>query len=167
MTIGITDLAPFLYAFSSLKLISDFLKCFLRKTSHLTPFSLLLLSALENENYAKCQLKTAIGRAISRNDVVTIRDALEVSAEIYKKDANNVPDYIQRHLLSISIWEELRYSLTVITLGCLSLKKCMYNLFHVISYQFLSFPCFTIWMKILGSGINMQLMHAASYIHSI
>ncbi|KAF8024634.1 hypothetical protein BT93_F1721 [Corymbia citriodora subsp. variegata] len=54
-------------------------------------------------------LKTAIGRAISRNDVVTIRDALEVSAEIYKKDANNVPDYIQRHLLSISIWEELRF----------------------------------------------------------
>lgn len=54
-------------------------------------------------------LKTAIGRAISRNDVVTIRDALEVSAEIYKKDVNNVQDYIQRHLLSISIWEELRF----------------------------------------------------------
>ncbi|OWM65148.1 hypothetical protein CDL15_Pgr008735 [Punica granatum] len=52
-------------------------------------------------------LKTAIGRATSRNDVLTIRDALEVSAEMFKKDANNVPDYIQRHLISLSIWEEL------------------------------------------------------------
>ncbi|XP_031404714.1 DENN domain and WD repeat-containing protein SCD1 isoform X2 [Punica granatum] len=54
-------------------------------------------------------LKTAIGRATSRNDVLTIRDALEVSAEMFKKDANNVPDYIQRHLISLSIWEELRF----------------------------------------------------------
>nr|POE51488.1 denn domain and wd repeat-containing protein scd1 [Quercus suber] len=53
-------------------------------------------------------LKTAISRATSRNDVMTIRDALEVSAEMYKKDANNVSDYIQRHLISLSIWEELR-----------------------------------------------------------
>ncbi|PPR81770.1 hypothetical protein GOBAR_AA38945 [Gossypium barbadense] len=53
-------------------------------------------------------LKTAISRATSRNDVLTIRDALEVSAEMYKKDANNVPDYVQRHLISLSIWEELR-----------------------------------------------------------
>ena len=56
------------------------------------------------------QLKTAIGRATSRNDMPTIRDALEVSAEMYKKDANNVPDYVQRHLISLSIWEELRYA---------------------------------------------------------
>ena len=55
------------------------------------------------------QLKTAIGRATSRSDMPTIRDALEVSAEMYKKDANNVPDYVQRHLISLSIWEELRY----------------------------------------------------------
>ncbi|KAK8337692.1 hypothetical protein V6Z11_A09G204900 [Gossypium hirsutum] len=54
-------------------------------------------------------LKTAISRATSRNDVLTIRDALEVSAEMYKKDANNVPDYVQRHLISLSIWEELRF----------------------------------------------------------
>ena len=54
-------------------------------------------------------LKTAIGRATSRNDMPTIRDALEVSAEMYKKDANNVPDYVQRHLISLSIWEELRF----------------------------------------------------------
>ncbi|KAK9277804.1 hypothetical protein L1049_027360 [Liquidambar formosana] len=54
-------------------------------------------------------LKTAISRATSRNDMPTIRDALEVSAEMYKKDANNVSDYIQRHLLSLSIWEELRF----------------------------------------------------------
>ena len=39
-------------------------------------------------------LKTAVSRATSRNDVSTIRDGLEVSAEIYKKDANNVPDYV-------------------------------------------------------------------------
>ncbi|XP_075666674.1 DENN domain and WD repeat-containing protein SCD1-like isoform X1 [Castanea sativa] len=54
-------------------------------------------------------LKTAISRATSRNDVMTIRDALEVSAEMYKKDSNNVSDYIQRHLISLSIWEELRF----------------------------------------------------------
>ncbi|KAF5730372.1 putative F-box and wd40 domain protein [Tripterygium wilfordii] len=54
-------------------------------------------------------LKTATSRATSRNDVSTIRDALEVSAQIYRKDANNVPDYIQRHLISLSIWEELRF----------------------------------------------------------
>jgi hypothetical protein len=46
--------------------------------------------------------------------VLTVRDALEVSAEMYKKDANNVLDYIQRHLISLSIWEELRYVLQVI-----------------------------------------------------
>lgn len=40
----------------------------------------------------------------------TIRDALEVSAEMHKVDSNNVSDYVQRHLRSLSIWEELRYS---------------------------------------------------------
>lgn len=54
-------------------------------------------------------LKTAITRATSRNDIATIRDALEVSAEMYKKDRNNVSDYVQRHLRSLSIWEELRF----------------------------------------------------------
>ncbi|KAJ0668305.1 putative transcription factor WD40-like family [Helianthus annuus] len=54
-------------------------------------------------------LKTAITRATSRNDIATIRDALEVSVEMYKKDRNNVPDYVQRHLSSLSIWEELRF----------------------------------------------------------
>lgn len=60
------------------------------------------------------QLKTAINRATSRNDMLTVRDAIEVSAEMFKKDANNVSDYIQRHLISLSIWEELRYVLQVI-----------------------------------------------------
>ncbi|XP_077212384.1 DENN domain and WD repeat-containing protein SCD1-like isoform X2 [Tasmannia lanceolata] len=54
-------------------------------------------------------LKTAISRATSRNDMSTIRDALEVSAEMYRKDSNNVPDYVQRHLLALSIWDELRF----------------------------------------------------------
>ncbi|KAK9926264.1 hypothetical protein M0R45_023505 [Rubus argutus] len=54
-------------------------------------------------------LKTAISRATSRNDWLTIRDALEVSAEMFKKDGNNVSDYVQRHLISLSIWEELRF----------------------------------------------------------
>nr|XP_028947932.1 DENN domain and WD repeat-containing protein SCD1 [Malus domestica] len=54
-------------------------------------------------------LKTAISRATSRNDMLTIRDALEVSADMYKKDAHNVSDYIERHLISLSIWEELRF----------------------------------------------------------
>ncbi|KAH6827901.1 stomatal cytokinesis defective / SCD1 protein [Perilla frutescens var. hirtella] len=54
-------------------------------------------------------LKTAINRATARNDLTTIRDALEVSAEMYKKDVNNVPDHVQRHLRSLSIWDELRF----------------------------------------------------------
>ncbi|GJN18579.1 hypothetical protein PR202_gb05751 [Eleusine coracana subsp. coracana] len=54
-------------------------------------------------------LKTAITRASSRSDLATIRDALEVSAEMYRKDPNNVQDYVQRHLLSLSVWEELRF----------------------------------------------------------
>ncbi|OAY75391.1 DENN domain and WD repeat-containing protein SCD1 [Ananas comosus] len=54
-------------------------------------------------------LKTAINRAAARNDMLTVRDALEVSAEIYRKDSNNVPDYVQRHLLPLSIWDELRF----------------------------------------------------------
>lgn len=55
------------------------------------------------------QLKMAVGRAASRSDLSTVQDALEVSAEMFKKDANNVSDYVQRHLISIPIWEELRY----------------------------------------------------------
>lgn len=54
-------------------------------------------------------LKTTINLAMSRNDMATVRDALEVSAEMYKKDINNVSDYVQRHLRSLSIWEELRF----------------------------------------------------------
>ncbi|KAG2657362.1 hypothetical protein PVAP13_1KG147377 [Panicum virgatum] len=51
----------------------------------------------------------AITLANSRNDLATIRDALEVSAEMYRKDPNNVQDYVQRHLLSLSVWEKLRF----------------------------------------------------------
>ncbi|KAH6799148.1 stomatal cytokinesis defective / SCD1 protein [Perilla frutescens var. frutescens] len=54
-------------------------------------------------------LKTAISLAIARNDMETIRDALEVSAEMHKMDVNNVSDYVQQHLCSLSIWEELRF----------------------------------------------------------
>lgn len=50
----------------------------------------------------------AVSRAASRNDLSTVQYALEVSAEMFKKDANNVSDYVQRHLISIPIWEELR-----------------------------------------------------------
>ncbi|KAH9621135.1 hypothetical protein KSS87_023807 [Heliosperma pusillum] len=52
-------------------------------------------------------VKGVIIRAFSRNDMRTVRDALEVSAEIYRNDLNGVPDYIQRHLLSLSIWENI------------------------------------------------------------
>ncbi|WZZ73930.1 hypothetical protein YC2023_085300 [Brassica napus] len=50
----------------------------------------------------------AVSRAASRNDLSTVQNALEVSAEMFKKDANNVSDYV-RHLISIPIWEELRF----------------------------------------------------------
>lgn len=74
-------------------------------------FFFIFLSLFE---FVYFQLKTAINRATSRNDMMTIRDALEVSSDMYKKDNNNVPDYIQRHLISLSIWEELRYASHVI-----------------------------------------------------
>ncbi len=70
----------------------------------------VILVVFEQSHNSLCiQLKTAITRANSRNDMLTIRDALEVSAEMYKKDPNNVQDYVQRHLLSLPVWEELRY----------------------------------------------------------
>ncbi|KAF3320065.1 DENN domain and WD repeat-containing protein SCD1 [Carex littledalei] len=43
-------------------------------------------------------LKTAINRAVSRNDMATVMDALEVSAEMHRNDSNNVPEFVQRHL---------------------------------------------------------------------
>lgn len=52
----------------------------------------------------------AVSRAASRNDLSTVQYALEVSAEMFKKDANNVSDYVC-HLISIPIWEELRYEI--------------------------------------------------------
>ncbi|EFH60017.1 predicted protein [Arabidopsis lyrata subsp. lyrata] len=48
-------------------------------------------------------LKMDVGRAASRSDLSTVRDALEVSAEMVKKDANNVSDYVQRHLNILAI----------------------------------------------------------------
>ncbi|XP_074278770.1 DENN domain and WD repeat-containing protein SCD1-like isoform X2 [Silene latifolia] len=54
-------------------------------------------------------VKGVIIRAFTRNDMRTVRDALEVSAEIYRSDLNGVPDYIQRHLLSLSIWENIGF----------------------------------------------------------
>ncbi|KAF9667821.1 hypothetical protein SADUNF_Sadunf15G0063200 [Salix dunnii] len=48
-------------------------------------------------------VKQQISCATSPNDVSTIRDALEVSAEMCKRDANNVTNYIQRHLISLSL----------------------------------------------------------------
>lgn len=54
-------------------------------------------------------LKTAINLASTRNDMSTVRTALEVSAVMYRNDSNCVPDYVQRHLLPLPIWEELRF----------------------------------------------------------
>lgn len=84
---------------------SGFVECI---REHIHSGWLCLLSA-EQFIAVKELLKTAITRAISRNDMATVRDALEVSAEMYKKDTNNVSDYVQRHLRSLSIWEELRF----------------------------------------------------------
>ncbi|KAL6899056.1 hypothetical protein ACP4OV_005714 [Aristida adscensionis] len=69
--------------------------------SNLGPWSMIV---------GTCQLKTAITRDNSRSDTASIRDTLEVFAEMYSKDPNNVPDYVRRHLLSLSVWEELRGS---------------------------------------------------------
>ncbi|KAI5083987.1 hypothetical protein GOP47_0000156 [Adiantum capillus-veneris] len=54
-------------------------------------------------------IKTTVSRAISRNDMVTIRAALEFSAVVYRKDVGSVADYIQRHLGVLPIWDELRF----------------------------------------------------------
>ncbi|KAK9714124.1 hypothetical protein RND81_06G073100 [Saponaria officinalis] len=54
-------------------------------------------------------VKGVVIRAFHRNDMLTLGDALSVSAEIYRNDLNGVPDYIQRHLLSLSIWENIGF----------------------------------------------------------
>ncbi|XP_057519264.1 DENN domain and WD repeat-containing protein SCD1-like [Amaranthus tricolor] len=51
-------------------------------------------------------VKGLITCATYQNDMATLKDALELSAAMYKKDFNNVSDYVQRHLLSLSIWED-------------------------------------------------------------
>ncbi|XP_010677977.2 DENN domain and WD repeat-containing protein SCD1 isoform X1 [Beta vulgaris subsp. vulgaris] len=51
-------------------------------------------------------VKRLVTSATHHNDIPSLKDALEVSVEMYKKDFNNVSDYIQRHLLSQSIWED-------------------------------------------------------------
>ena len=79
-----------------------------RAMNMLILFSLLCWFLQTSQHSLFLQLKTAITLASSRDDMSTIRDALEVSAEMYRKDPNNVQDYVQRHLLSLSVWEELR-----------------------------------------------------------
>ncbi|KAL9239022.1 hypothetical protein vseg_013381 [Gypsophila vaccaria] len=54
-------------------------------------------------------VKEVVIRAFHRKDMRTVKDALAVSAEIYRIDLNGIPDYIQRHLLSLSIWENIRF----------------------------------------------------------
>ncbi|XP_021736318.1 DENN domain and WD repeat-containing protein SCD1-like isoform X2 [Chenopodium quinoa] len=54
----------------------------------------------------KEMVKELITCATYQNDMPTLREALEVSAEMYRKDFNNVSDYVQRHLISLSIWED-------------------------------------------------------------
>eukprot|EP00250_Pteridium_aquilinum_P022196 c25321_g4_i1 orf=296-3940(-) len=54
-------------------------------------------------------IKTTVSRAISRNDMVTIRASLEFSALVYRKDVGSVADIIQRHLGVLPIWDELRF----------------------------------------------------------
>ncbi|KAH7296013.1 hypothetical protein KP509_26G004000 [Ceratopteris richardii] len=54
-------------------------------------------------------MKTTISRAISRNDMITVRAALEFSAVVWRKDVGSVTDYIQRHLYVLPIWDEFRF----------------------------------------------------------
>jgi hypothetical protein len=80
----------------------------------------------------------------SRNDMATVMDALEVSAEMHRKDSNNVPEFVQRHLLSLSIWEELRYKIIL----CLFMAEIIYILVLSIG-SFVSLLCFLF----VGSGM--------------
>jgi hypothetical protein len=82
--------------------------------------------------------------------VLTVRDALEVSAEMYKKDANNVLDYIQRHLISLSIWEELRYVLQVI-----------------IVIVFIHHPYHLFLLQKVGVTILIKTLYLQSLLHNI
>lgn len=54
------------------------------------------------------QMKTTISRATSRNDMITVRDSLEIAAQIHRKDHADVFDYIQRHLGPLPVWDEMR-----------------------------------------------------------
>lgn len=54
-------------------------------------------------------IKTAVSRAISRNDMVTVQDALAFSAVVHRKDNGAITDFIQRHLGVLPVWDELRF----------------------------------------------------------
>ncbi|XP_024518570.1 DENN domain and WD repeat-containing protein SCD1 isoform X2 [Selaginella moellendorffii] len=54
-------------------------------------------------------VKTIVNRATSRNDMETVRDALEISAEVHRRDAGNILDFVQRHLGSLPVWDDIRF----------------------------------------------------------
>jgi hypothetical protein len=54
------------------------------------------------------QIKTTVSRATSRNDMETVRDALEIAFQVHRKDRSGVDDFIQRHLETLPVWDEFR-----------------------------------------------------------
>ncbi|BBN12485.1 protein MpSCD [Marchantia polymorpha subsp. ruderalis] len=54
-------------------------------------------------------IKTTVSRATSRDDMVTVRDSLEIAFQVHKKDMAGIPDYIQRHLGTLPVWNDPRF----------------------------------------------------------
>ncbi|CAM6088951.1 unnamed protein product [Calypogeia fissa] len=54
-------------------------------------------------------IKTTVSRATSRNDMDTVRDALEIAFQVHRKDISGVSDNIQRHLEALPVWDEFRF----------------------------------------------------------
>ncbi|KAL2624334.1 hypothetical protein R1flu_008579 [Riccia fluitans] len=54
-------------------------------------------------------IKITVSRATSRNDMGTVRDSLEISFQVHKKDMAGISDYIQRHLGTLPVWNEPRF----------------------------------------------------------
>lgn len=54
-------------------------------------------------------MKTTVSRATSRNDLSTVQDCLNLSSKIYWKENGSVPDYVERHLGVLPVWDELRF----------------------------------------------------------
>ncbi|GAQ82931.1 Calmodulin-binding protein CRAG [Klebsormidium nitens] len=66
---------------------------------------------LDNDHFdpVKELLKTVVKRATSRDDFLTVQFAMDISAQLFRRDSASVCDYIQRHIGHLPVWESLLF----------------------------------------------------------